>query len=165
MGGKSLTKETLLIVGSIYIYALKDPDTGDIRYVGKTNNIRARLRNHKSDAKNTHKVNWIQSLLRQNKEPVMEVLDIVTDGFWEQWEVAWIEFFRESGYALTNHTLGGRGGMGTNKSPETKRKISASMTGKKNALGKHWSLSQETRNKMSESVRKRKRRFVILHWK
>lgn len=45
-----------------YIYFLSHPTTGEVRYVGKTNNPRIRLWMHKRETKNTRKNAWIKSL-------------------------------------------------------------------------------------------------------
>lgn len=44
-----------------YIYTLSDPITGDIRYVGKTTNLKQRYKAHcnPSNNKHTHKYNWV----------------------------------------------------------------------------------------------------------
>ena len=50
-----------------HIYSLSDPNTGEIRYVGKTyNQLRKRLYSHLNECKTgnkSHKINWIKSLL------------------------------------------------------------------------------------------------------
>ena len=47
-----------------FIYALKDPRTNIIRYIGKANEPYKRYKKHlnKCRDKNTHKRNWINSL-------------------------------------------------------------------------------------------------------
>ena len=65
----------------IYIYTLSDPRTNIIRYVGKTNNIKNRLKSHicQSKKSRTHKDNWVNSLLKLNLKPIIEILDVVED--------------------------------------------------------------------------------------
>lgn len=114
---------------TVFIYALKEPDTGEIRYVGKTVNLRKRFRKHLNQSRfeNHHRANWIKSLLIRGLEPILETLDEVSEDFWPQWEVAYIEFFRESGNRLVNDNYGGEGSH--NPSEETRKKLSTLNSG------------------------------------
>lgn len=87
-----------------YVYCLRDPLTGAIRYVGCTENPTRRLnahwhsRNRKTDARAA----WIRGLAEQEAMPVLEVLDVVP---WETRlddEEDWIHWMREQGHLLTN---------------------------------------------------------------
>ena len=64
-----------------FIYALLDPITREIRYIGKSDYPRERLRDHVCDSKcnkeNNRKANWIRSLLKQGLKPEMEIIDEV----------------------------------------------------------------------------------------
>jgi len=91
----------------IYFYALKDPETLAIRYIGQTVNPGNRLNNHIYEAKKhnrTHKERWIIQLLRKNLRPIMEILD--EDDFTSmeanQYETEMIAFYKELGCDLTN---------------------------------------------------------------
>lgn len=93
-----------------YIYYLSDPITNQVRYVGKANNIKKRLYCHLSKnnlIKPTHKNNWINSLLRENIKPLIEVIDEVPLSEWEFWEKYWISQFKTWDFDLTNKTDGG----------------------------------------------------------
>lgn len=98
-------------MSTVFIYALKEPDTGEIRYVGKTSNPDKRFHEHidNNPREKTRKYYWIQSLKSRGLEPVLEILDEVSGEHWRQWEVAYIEFFQEQGWNLTNGTPGGDG--------------------------------------------------------
>lgn len=96
-----------------FIYSLVDPITNQIRYVGKTVNLEQRLYNHINHAKTMkykrHVYYWINSLLKQGKLPIMNVLEeCKTD--WQEREQYWIEQHKEN---LCNHTLGGEGRLGS----------------------------------------------------
>ena len=95
------------------IYVLKDPVTNEIRYVGVTGQTLAqRLSQHICTAKNTpgrYVCNWIRSLLKENKRPVIEQIDEVPDNDWERWEIYYISHYRNMGYKLTNTDKGGKG--------------------------------------------------------
>ena len=79
----------------VYIYILKDPTTNEIRYVGKTNNLKQRLNQHLYSKKDTnrHKVNWIEKLKKQNKKPIIECIKEVTEKTWKEWEKFYIKEF------------------------------------------------------------------------
>lgn len=160
-----------------FIYALKEPDTGEIRYIGKSGDPKDRLRGHIKDSKreSTHKANWIRRLLKAESAPVLEILDEVSMDEWKSWEVAYIEFFREQGNDLTNHTIGGEdppSHRGMKRTPETCKKLSEALRGKRGTmLGKCFSKehrerisaantgkkqSVETRKKLSEIRLKQK---------
>ena len=54
----------------IFIYGLYEIGKENIRYVGKTNNIKKRLSEHINDSKRnnkTHKQNWIRSILNRGE--------------------------------------------------------------------------------------------------
>lgn len=95
----------------IYIYALLDPNK-NIRYVGKTTDLKKRLQQHCSDkelSRNTHKANWIRSLIRDGTTPTIIVLEEVIDSDWEAVERRWIQKCVDDGCDLTNLTSGGDG--------------------------------------------------------
>lgn len=136
---------------TVFIYALNDPDTGETRYVGKTKNLSKRFHEHLAGPRRekTHKASWIRALITRGQTPVLELLDEVLVSEWPQWEVAWISFYREQGFDLTNGHAGGEGGH--NPTPETRRKMSIALKGK--------IRSEETRARMSLA---QKGKFVSL---
>lgn len=132
---------------TVFIYALNCPTTGRTRYIGKAANPQKRFIGHlKKSRKACHCKNWIQSLITKGLLPVLEILDEVTESEWPQWEVAYIEYFRESGFDLVNGNSGGEGGH--NPSEETRRKIGISRLGKP--------LSLTARKKIGAAHRGRK---------
>lgn len=94
-----------------YIYILIDPETTQVRYVGKANNPKERYRNHKNRCrdKNTHKRNWINKLRLKGLYPEIEIIDNVNLVEWKYWEKFWIQYFKYIGCKLTNHCIGGEG--------------------------------------------------------
>jgi len=154
---------------TVFIYTLKDPDTDEIRYVGKTQEPEKRLRGHKSTRDNSYRSNWMQSLQDRGVAPVLEIIDEVNLEDWPQWEVAYIEYFRELGCRLVNATVGGEGGcnpsletrekmraakLGKSLSSEHRRKLKLARAGRKPALGMTHSL--EAKEKISRAGRGRK---------
>lgn len=90
------------------IYVLKDYFTQEVRYVGVTTKLlRQRLSQHLYDAKKkgTHKRNWINSLLKKDVKPTIELLEICNYKNWEEREIHWISNYNN----LTNTREGGAG--------------------------------------------------------
>lgn len=108
-----------------YIYTLSNPLTNEIKYVGKTINLRTRYAGHLSNGKlnRCSKVsNWIKNLLNNNLKPVMEIIDS-TDNDWASLEVYWISQLKTWGFDLKNITEGGEGTLGYYCLDSTKNKI------------------------------------------
>lgn len=114
----------------VFIYCLKDPTTGDVRYIGQTNNLKKRLRRHLSDSveSKTHLGNWLRSLGAQ--KPLMVVLHEVSEKeTWAEEERRYISCARALGLALVNATDGGEGTSGFVATYEQRAAISAALTG------------------------------------
>lgn len=113
--------------GDVTIYALCDPDSLAVRYVGKANDMRSRIRQHRWEAKSsklhTRKVNWLRSL--KGREPVIMILAVVKHEEWEKSERYWITEMRNRGCALTNYADGGQTSPveGKGHTLETKQKM------------------------------------------
>lgn len=92
------------------IYTLEHPVTGEVRYVGKTEqSLSTRLIKHVHDCKRskTHRNNWIQSILNQGLRPTISLIDEVSVEDWQIYEKYWISQFRTWGFSLVNGTEGG----------------------------------------------------------
>jgi len=91
-----------------FIYVLRDPETKDIRYVGKSNNPKRRLYNHLRKYKDvgTHKRNWIDSL---KDKPILEIIKEVPKSEWQTYEKYYIEYYLSIGCNLVNWGDGGEG--------------------------------------------------------
>ena len=89
----------------VFIYVLKCPDSGAVRYVGKTNNIKKRMSSHLSTRSRLRSSRWIQKLIASGKKPVIDVIEETFD--WENRERYWIAFYRSSGCDLLNIDDGG----------------------------------------------------------
>ena len=96
---------------NVFIYALQDPITKEVRYIGKTKNPKMRFYNHMNKRHNekTHKRNWIESLKSKKLKPIMIIIDEVNNDSWKFWEKYWINQFIVWGFNLVNHTSGGDG--------------------------------------------------------
>jgi hypothetical protein len=58
-----------------YIYALVDPRTNEIRYIGRTGVPKARFRTHLKKDKNPGKSEWVAGLLEIGLQPKMVILE------------------------------------------------------------------------------------------
>jgi hypothetical protein len=84
-------------VKAVEIYGLYDPDTDELRYVGKANNAKKRLRTHAYERGYRRPVNnWVKSLIDQGKCPVMRILEVVPHEQWEEAERRLIAKHRET---------------------------------------------------------------------
>lgn len=151
-----------------FIYALCEPNTRTIRYIGKADDPEKRLLSHLYNAgrKKSRVGNWILSLV--GLSPALLVLKEVQDADWQEWEKSYISNAKMLGFDLTNLTDGGEGGAmlpeiqkkasearrGQKQLAETCAKKGAARTGEKHPLfGKP--VSQETRDKISFGSRNR----------
>ena len=91
-----------------YIYGLVDPETGKMRYVGKSNNPKVRYQYHLQDKKtNPHKTAWICGLSERGLKPELVILEETTQKQWEERERYWIKRYRDEGAPLVNILEGG----------------------------------------------------------
>lgn len=135
-----------------FIYVLTDPDTGEPRYVGKSERPRERYSNHLNDHSRCHRTNWIRSLAAQGKRPGIEIVEeVVGEWPWQESERFWIARLRAAGFRLVNGTSGGDGVAGL--SAESRARMSATWRGRKHrpesiakmraaSTGKRWSAAQ-----------------------
>lgn len=137
----------------IYIYALSDPTTSEVRYVGKTINLRKRYLKHLNpSSKCKHCSAWIQGLLKEGLEPNQQVLETLSpDACWEPVEQKWIAYYKAAGCDLTNITAGGEGGatygrLGKKNTPEHIKKSSR--------LGVSVKHTPESNKKRVEGIRR-----------
>lgn len=113
------------------IYALADPRTGDVRYVGKTSRkLSTRLRQHvnRSAKPETRCACWIRALVALGLVPDARELEVVSEEQWPAAERRWISALRAEGADLTNLTEGGAATHGHKHSAATKARISAIAT-------------------------------------
>lgn len=110
------------------IYVLKEPDNKTIRYVGLTKQpLKQRFYHHLRDRDKTHKASWIKSLKKKGINPIMELLlENLTFEEAIKMEKLYIKKFKEEGYDLTNHSLGGEGSYGYKWTDAQRKKLSES---------------------------------------
>jgi len=149
---------------TVSIYALCEPDSLEIRYVGKAIDLEARMRSHAHESKSlkfhTRKVNWLRSL--GTDAPVVKVLAVVSRDNWEEEERYWIAKLRKQGCDLTNFADGGQTSPVEGKGHSEKTK--AILSQKAKARGdvppsrKGIVTSQKTKDKLSAAHKKNNHR-------
>lgn len=84
------------------VYGLIDPRSGELRYIGKTQNLARRLRQHLQTSElraNTYKVHWLRELLTEGLRPTVMILEEAHEGAnLNDSEKELIEYFRSLGY-------------------------------------------------------------------
>lgn len=142
-----------MILGTTFIYALCEPASRVVRYIGKTDKPKKRIREHRACDKrcrSTRKIEWVRSLLRSGRHPEFIVIDEVPSDNWQHFERYYIQQAKDAGFDLFNLTPGGDGfGAGEDHpwhggchSAEVKARISAAHKGR--------SLSDATKEKLRE---------------
>lgn len=96
-----------------YIYGLYEVGKEDlIRYIGKSDNLKKRLKDHRNDKRKTsHKSCWISSVINRGGEIGIKPIQVVSVDVWKEREMHWISEMRGK-FDLLNHTDGGDGGKG-----------------------------------------------------
>ena len=129
------------MITTTYIYVLSCPETGLVRYVGKSNVPEKRYKTHcRVDLLETSKkVSWVKSLNKRGLKPVMNIIDEVPFCDWKFWEKHYIKLYKSCGARLVNSTDGGDGGLCN----ESREKLSKFFKGKD-------FLSKEQRQKANQ---------------
>lgn len=117
------------------VYGLADPDSLDVRYIGKSSSGLRRPLQHGLPSqlkKTSYKTNWIRSLLTEGKTYRILVLQEVSSAAeLADAERHWIREARGLGWRLTNLTDGGEGIAGFRHSETSRLKMSRTHTGRK----------------------------------
>lgn len=133
----------------VFIYALVDPRTSDIRYIGKSIRPEQRLENHinENPKRPCHRTNWLRELKSAGLRPILCIIEEIQGLWpWQHAERFWIAYGRKQGWPLTNSTSGGDGV--SDLPPESRERIKRTWIGRKH--------SEETKRKIGESASKRR---------
>jgi len=115
----------------VYIYSLSHPITQNVAYVGKTDNLNRRYKQHcYGNIKNLNLSNWIKNLHDEGLQPIMSIIETCSQINWEEREKYWISY-----YGLENLLNIQEGGAFVPLYPVKKRKAKDSVIKKdKNAM-------------------------------
>lgn len=136
-----------------FIYALCDPGTKQVRYVGKADNPQKRLKRHMGgyEPRPTHKSNWVKSLKKLKKKPIVMILEEVQKGLWQEAEKRWIDHYRKQGANLTNMVDGGIGGNTTPVFSKEERQRRSEQSSKR--MTATWDEVKKEREKEKEIIK------------
>jgi hypothetical protein len=110
------------------IYALKDPRTGEVRYIGKANCAAERLKTHMRESARSNRPihTWLRRLSAAGLVPLVEVVAVVSRDEWQEAEKQAIAALREQG----GHPLNVADGGDEPACPPSVRKENARRTNK-----------------------------------
>jgi len=86
----------------ISIYALVDPETEQVRYIGKSLHPESRFNAHMHDHTRSQKGDWIQGLIKRGLVPEMRIVEEVPRDQGEMREIYWMNYYKEQGHSITN---------------------------------------------------------------
>lgn len=90
------------------IYALIDPISNEVRYIGKANDAQKRFKSHLSETRrNTPVYCWIKSLRERALVPKLQIIAVCAEADWKEMERKAIASARESNARLLNVAEGG----------------------------------------------------------
>lgn len=90
-------------LGEFIIYGLRDPETDEYRYIGKSTSGIKRSKKHLNYSHNEDVSNWVKNLSKINKSPFIDVLEKCDNTFdLSKAERYWIIKYKESGNRLFN---------------------------------------------------------------
>jgi hypothetical protein len=143
-----------------YIYALCDPDTNQVRYIGKADNLQKRLKRHMGgyEPRPTYKSNWVKSLKKLNKRPIIMILEEVQRDSWQEAEKRWIDYYRKQGANLTNMVDGGIGGNTTPVFSKEERQRRSKQSSKRMTV--MWDEVRKEREKEKEIIKGLRNEYI-----
>lgn len=129
-GARSLT---LTMLSRYLIYGLTDPQSGMVRYVGRSSSRMERPKSHSLPShieEDSHCARWLRKLRDEGLACGVVVLEeLPSAAELSHREVWWIAFARGWGLMLTNLTDGGEGNSGWVPSEQTRMRRSTALKG------------------------------------
>jgi len=91
-------------VSKVFIYTLTEEDSGDVKYVGQTDNLSSRLYGHLNGkmSEDNPKMKWINDVISRGKKVQINVIDECDHSESVELEKYWINHYKERGFLLTN---------------------------------------------------------------
>lgn len=120
------------------IYGLFEPESGELRYIGRSSSGLKRARAHATPTSlklDDHCHRWVKTLVEKGMRPEVDVLETWSgSGDANEWlneaEIFWIAYWRSLGANLTNLTDGGYGTSGRKWTSEQTDVMRQKMIGK-----------------------------------
>lgn len=143
------------------VYALKDPRTDAVRYVGITaktrlvRRVKEHLRRAASPKRKVHSARWLHSLLVVGLMPLVLILEHCPIAKAVSAETRWIRKLKRKGAALTNHTDTGTI-VGYKLTPQDRAKLSKALTGRAKSAEHRQKLAAARRGKIASAATKLK---------
>lgn len=131
----------------VYIYALIDPNTDEIRYIGMTVEPKRRLYVHLRARTDTYRDRWIRALCAEGRPPSMRIIEETTSDQAAMRERHWITAYRAQEAPLTNGTDGGDGTLGRIVTDEVRAKIATTLKGKPHTDERRQHLREAAKHK------------------
>jgi hypothetical protein len=168
-------------MAAIYIYCLRDPRSGDVRYVGKTNNPKKRRVTHYAQSMLEHgraKTKWVLELRSLGLRPELHVLETCDETTWRERERFWIAHY--SGIRkLLNARLGGEiipprtkesyraqgeRMRGRPRPPEVLAKMSKSLKGHNVSESAKQKIREANRIQFADPEKREQHRQAVKNW-
>ena len=120
---------------NVFIYGLVEKNNNTLKYIGKTTDIKRRLRRHINERflHDSYKDRWIRKMVNYNIDIDIIIIDSVEQKEWQYWEKFYISYYKYIGCKLTNGTNGGDeppSTKGRKHTEESKLKMSKTKKGK-----------------------------------
>jgi hypothetical protein len=113
------------VTSRVVIYALVDPFTEHVRYVGVTNRpLKERLAMHLDAPTNPKTRRWFEDLARAGASPIIRAI-AATGADWQRDEQYWIAWFRVRGSELLNVHFGGMLDANEQEAEDAKKRVRA----------------------------------------
>lgn len=110
----------------VTIYALCDPDTDEVHYIGQTNQKpEKRIRDHMTERMqnpNSRKQLWLDDLKSRGKEPIFSIICTVDEDVADEIEVNEISRAKAAGFDLLNVKMGANGGVSKRRNTRRPRR-------------------------------------------
>ena len=92
----------------VYIYILRHPYITE-GYIGQSNNLHRRFKEHMRDKKVTPKSDWLDLMKNERVKPQMEILNRVLKTDADKFESEFTKQYLKNGWAIMNSTNRGLG--------------------------------------------------------
>lgn len=147
------------------IYALSNPCTQEIRYIGRSSSGLKRAKHHLNFSVYTKSKlpvhGWIHKLIKNGLLPKVAIIEDC--GTFEASicaEIHYIQLFKKEGHRLLNCTDGGEGTIGRKVSQEVKERLSKLYTGKKQSVA---SIEKMRQAKLGKKLTAEHRKNIQAH--